>query len=76
MERKLSQVPNDVKGSVTAMDCGESLIKRLHAFGFVPGTEVTCRYRSPDGGVAAVELRQTMIAMRTRDLENIRVRIL
>ena len=60
-------------GVVVRMDVGEGLALRLRNFGLVPGTRVHCRYRSPDGTVTALELRGTVIAMRTRDLKGIRV---
>lgn len=51
----------------------ESVKNRLRDFGLVPGTEVICRYRSPGGQVTALSFRSAVIAMRTRDLNKIRV---
>ena len=65
-------MPGDT-GVVVQMAVGEALALRLRNFGLVPGTRVHCRYRSPDGSVTALELRGTVIALRTRDLKGIRV---
>ena len=54
--------------------CADSETKnRMQAFGLVPGTEVLCRYRSPGGKVTALSFRGMVLAMRTRDLDKIRV---
>lgn len=58
---------------VVEIDTEELLKKRLRDFGLIPGTTVRCGYRSPEGKVTALEFRGTVIAMRTRDLEKIRV---
>lgn len=59
---------------VTRVCCRESLKKRLADFGLVQGTKVVCCYRSPDGGVLALRLRGTTIAIRRADLHKIAAR--
>lgn len=59
---------------VEAVDTEPSLRQRLRDFGLVPGTQVCCRYRTPGGSVTAVEFRESVVALRTRDLAKIRVR--
>ncbi len=56
---------------VTDMHTGRYLTERLAAFGFVPGTRVYCRYRSPGGQMRAMECRGAVIALRARDLKRI-----
>lgn len=56
---------------VTSIQTGEHLRKRLRVFGFVPGTRVCCRYRSPGGQIRAIECRGTVIALRAGDLKQI-----
>ncbi len=73
MEISLNRLMPGCGGVVTKMECRKTLRHRLWDFGLVPGTLVQCRYRSPDGGLTAIELRGTVLALRTRDLENIRV---
>ena len=73
MEVSLDQLPLGRQGTITVMDTPPALQKRLYAFGMVPGTCVACRYRTPGGSVTALELRSSVIALRTRDLRNIRV---
>ena len=74
MEMGLDRVRPGCKAIVTGLRTGPALAGRLAALGFVPGTAVECRYRSPEGRVTAVEFRGTVIAMRTADLKCIRVR--
>lgn len=47
---------------------------RLREFGMVEETDVCCRYLSPGGSLAALELRGTVIAVRRKDLKGIRAR--
>lgn len=75
MEIGLDKLEHGMRGVVTRIGCGEALSCRLRAFGLVDGTEVALRYRSPDGGVTALELRGTVVALRTRELKKIRVRL-
>lgn len=61
------------EGVVTHIETDDTLKNRLRVFGMVPGTPVRCRYRAPGGSVTALEFRGTVVALRTRDLKNIRV---
>lgn len=61
------------QGVVSDIDTDGILKKRLRAFGLVPGTVVSCRYRTPCRKVAALELRGSVIALRARDMAKIRV---
>ena len=71
MQNGLEQVRLGERVRVTEV---QGALKRpLMDFGCVPGTEVCCRYRSPGGFVTAVELRGTVLALRTADLKKIRV---
>lgn len=74
METSLDQLRTDVQAVVTKIAVYEALEQRLRDFGLVPGTVVCCRYRSPGGQVTALELRGTVVALRTRDLKRIGVR--
>ncbi|MCD7859680.1 MAG: ferrous iron transport protein A [Firmicutes bacterium] len=73
MEIPLSRLCPGVWANVTQIRCPQALKCRLRSFGLVPGTGVCVRYRSPEGGVTAIELRQTLIAMRTKDLHRVMV---
>ena len=48
---------------------------RLKDFGFIPGTKVQCSYRGPGNKVTALKCRGSVIALRTRDLSDILVRV-
>lgn len=74
METSLDCIRPGVRAVVTKVNTDTALKKRLQDFGLVPGTAVRCRYRSPWGDVTALELRGSVLAMRTRDLRKIRVR--
>ncbi len=76
MEIALHELKPGMRARVTAMDCPAQLRQRLQDFGFVPGTVLRCRYRSPGGSVAALELRHTVLAIRVRDLRRIRGQVL
>lgn len=75
METTLDRIHPGMAGMVTNILAEGSLRKRLEDFGMVPGTKVHCRYRSPGGDVTAIALRGSVIALRTRDLQKITVRI-
>lgn len=73
MQISLDRLKLGQQGVVTHIDTDAYLKRRLKAFGVVPGTQVTCRYRTPGGSVTALEFRGTVLALRTRDLQKIRV---
>ena len=73
MEISLDRLLPGQQGVVTCIDTDAFLKSRLRAFGMVAGTQVRCSYRSPGGSVTAVEFRGTVVALRTRDMERIRV---
>ena len=76
MELTLDRLEPGVQCTVVEIRSHEPLRTRLRQFGLVCGTTVSVRYRSPDGGVTALELRGTVVALRTRELKKIRVRML
>lgn len=73
MEISLSCLGLGQQGIVSRIDTDPLLRQRLRAFGMIPGTRVSCRYRSPGGSVTALEFRGTVVALRTRDMKKIRV---
>lgn len=76
METGLDRVRPGAVAVVTQVNTDPELCRRLKAFGLVPGTAVHCRYRCPWGHVTALELRGSVLALRTEDLKKIRVRYL
>lgn len=75
METTLDLLRPGVEAVVIKIDVQYFLKRRLTDFGLVPGTAVRCRYRSPGRDVTALEFRGTVVALRTRDLKHIRVRV-
>lgn len=76
MEMNLSRLEPGINAVVSRVDVPEPLRFRLRDFGLVPGTHVRVRYKSPDGGVTALQLRGTVVAIRTSDLKKIRVSLI
>ncbi len=74
METGLDCIRPGMRAVVTQIYTDAAMQRRLKAFGLVPGTVVRCRYRCPWGDVVALELRGSVLALRTRDLRKIRVR--
>lgn len=73
MHISLSRLPTGISATVSQVECDIKLRCRLRDFGLIPGTVVTVRYRSPCGGVTALECRGAVIALRTKDLRKIKV---
>ena len=73
MEIGLNRLVPGACAVVTQIDGDFGPRQRLQELGLVPGTMVTCRYRSPGGFVTALEFRGMVLALRTRDLRRIRV---
>ena len=69
----LDQVCTGAWTSVAGIETNEALRQRLRDFGLVPGTRVRRRFASPAGDVVAIELRGSILALRKRDLRQIRV---
>ena len=76
MEISLDRLEPGIQCTVVEIRSPEPLRSRLRQFGLVSGTTVSVRYRSPDGGVTALELLGTVVALRTHELRKIRVRML
>jgi Fe2+ transport system protein FeoA len=74
MQITLDRLPVNIPALVIQIGCKKELTDRLQDFGLIPGTVVTACYRSPDRGVTALEFRDTVIALRTRDLKGVRVK--
>lgn len=75
MKMMLSRLPVGISATVVSMSCDKALVRRLRDFGLIPGTVLSVTYRSPHGGVTALRCRGAVIAMRTKDLQGIEVRL-
>lgn len=74
MEISLNEIRSGERAVVTRIPDSSPLKSRLREFGMVPGTLVNCRFLSPGGDLAALELRGTVIALRLADLGGITAR--
>ncbi|MBQ7800713.1 MAG: ferrous iron transport protein A [Oscillospiraceae bacterium] len=75
MLMNLDSVRLGCRCAVAAVDTDEGLKRRLEDFGLVPGTVLCPEYRSPGGHGTVLGFRGTLLALRTRDLKRIRVRV-
>lgn len=75
MQVSLNQVKPLETAVITHIYTDPHLTRRLRAFGLVPGTKVLCRYRNPGKSLTALEFRDTVVALRTKDLQMILVGI-
>lgn len=71
MEITLDRLRLGTWAVVTHIDTDPTLRCRLQSYGMVPGTQVYCRYRSPEGSVTALGFRGSVVALRTRDMKKI-----
>lgn len=76
MEISLDRLRPGMNAQVTEIACKPALCKRMADFGLVEGTKLECCYRSGDGGVVALRLRGSTIAIRRGDLRRCRGRLL
>ena len=70
----LCEIWPGTRAVVTEIPDTNPLKSRLRQFGLVQGTKLCCRFLSPGGDLAALELRGTVIAVRRKDLSGIMVR--
>lgn len=68
MEITLDHLRPGMGAAVVRIDTKASLRCRLKDFGFVPGTQVYCCYRSPHADVSAIGFRGSVLALRSCDL--------
>lgn len=74
MEFMLCDIRPGVRAVVMEIPDSSPLKGRLREFGLTDGTKVHCRFLSPAGDLAALELRGTVIALRRADLCGMRAR--
>ena len=75
MITELSRLEPGQGCTVLDISVSGALEARLRDFGLVSGTQVTCRYFSPDKAVTALGLRGAVLALRRADLAGIRVQL-
>lgn len=69
----LNCLPEGQSAYVTEIHTEPSMHRRLADLGLIPGTQVTCLYRSPAGDPTAYLIRSAVIALRNHDAAQIRV---
>lgn len=73
MEIRLDELAVGKKAVVKGFGCSQLFRQRLRDFGLVEGMAVKCCYRSPDGGLTALSVRGTILAIRRENLAKIAV---
>ena len=68
---KLSSLPVGECGYVREVSARPDMARRLEDLGVVPGTQVTCRLKSPAGDPRAYLIRGTLLALRRADADGI-----
>lgn len=75
MEMTLDALREGACGQITALEARGALRRRLLDFGLIEGTEIRCLRISPPGSPVLYRVRGTMLALRRRDAEYIRVAV-
>lgn len=69
--KKLSMLLPNEKCRVLSVDSGPEIRRRLLDMGLVPGTAVSCVFKSPLGDPCAYLIRGALVALRLEDAEKI-----
>ena len=72
-EMALSQVRQGMTVTVHRLLSNGSIRRRLLDMRLIEGTEIRCLYSSPSGDPTAFLVRGTVVALRRRDAERVRV---
>lgn len=71
--KPLSLVMAGEKAVISSFHLGDALRERLYSLGMIPGTNIDCLYRR-EGGLAAYNVRGSLIAIRLSDAKFILVK--
>ena len=71
MKEKLSCLPENTAGVIVSVGRNTAMHRRLQDLGFVPGTSVRALYAGCCGGIRAYGIHGSVIALRTRDADEI-----
>lgn len=69
--KKLSELLPDEKGKVLSITSRDEIRRRLLDMGLIPGTLVTCAFKSPWGDPTAYLIRGALVALRHDDADRI-----
>ena len=67
----LSELPLNTVGIIADLNCSGNIKRRLLDLGLIKGTKIIPVFKSPSGDPIAYEVRNTLIAIRKEDSENI-----
>jgi Fe2+ transport system protein FeoA len=69
----LSLIKPDERAVISSFHIGSALRDRLYSLGMIPGTEVMCLYKR-EGGLTAINVRGSVVAIRLSDARAILVK--
>ena len=69
--KRLSGLLPDEKCRVLSINSGEEIRRRLLDMGLIPGTSVSCVFKSPWGDPSAYLIRGALVALRREDADKI-----
>lgn len=76
MTKKLSELRKGEKAMIVSVNLDGLTRRRFYDLGFIPGTKVQVVFESPLGDPVAYLVRDTLIALRKNESENIEVELI
>ncbi len=70
---KLSELPLMTEASITGVDTGSALTRRMAQLGIARGEKITPVFKSPFGDPVAYSVKGCVVALRKSDCETIKV---
>lgn len=74
MNTTLDKLPLNTPGIVTKIDLDGPISRRILDLGIINGTKITPVFKSPFSNPIAYEVRNTILAIRNSDSENIYIK--
>lgn len=71
----LSNLPIGQNSKIELLNVNSDIKSRLLDLGFINGTKISCVLKNPSGELSAYLIRQTVIALRREDSDNILVTV-
>ncbi len=76
MTKKLSELKKGEKAVIVNVNLNGLTRRRLYDLGFIPGTIIQVAFESPLGDPVAYFIKDTLIALRRNESENIDVELI
>ncbi len=76
MTKKLSELKKGERAVIVRVNLNGLTKRRLYDLGFIPDTEISVAFESPLGDPVAYIVRETIIALRKEESENIEIELI